>query len=238
MLWGGVPAGQKFDVRQGPRLREFLEPVVEHCFRVLKPGGFMLCFTSPRLSHHTTIVLETAGFEIRDLLAWRYEGQAKAFSQAHFVRKMGISDERKTQILTELNNRKTPQLKPQMEMIALAQKPKEGTFIDNWLQHGTGLVDMSEPLIEPGRTPGTIMPCPKPTQKYGHLTAKPVLLCQHLIRLFGGKPGGLIVDPFTGSGTTGVAALKENYRFYGYEKDVAMACTAQRRIEKADKERN
>lgn len=32
------------------------------------------------------------------------------------------------------------------------------------------------------------------------------------------KPGGLVLDPFTGSGSTGVAALREGFRFVGVEQ--------------------
>ena len=31
-------------------------------------------------------------------------------------------------------------LKPQMEVIVLAQAPREGTFVDNWLEYRTGLI--------------------------------------------------------------------------------------------------
>jgi len=32
-------------------------------------------------------------------------------------------------------------------------------------------------------------------------------------------PGGLVLDPFLGSGTTGVAALREEFRFVGIERE-------------------
>lgn len=32
-------------------------------------------------------------------------------------------------------------------------------------------------------------------------------------------PRGLVLDPFTGSGTTGVAALRQGFRFVGFEMD-------------------
>lgn len=227
---GGIPAGQKFDVRQGINLQQFLIPVAEDCLRLLKPGGFMLCFSQPRLVHRTAMAIESAGFEIRDMLGWQYEGQAKAFSQEHFVRKMDIPERDKAELMAKLGGRKTPQLKPQMELIVLAQKPREETFVNNWLEHRTGLVDVSDTVLEPDRFPGTLMPCPKPSERHGHMTAKPVDLCRHLIRIFGGGQGGLVLDPFAGSGTTGVAALREGWGFVGFEIDQEMADTAQARI--------
>ena len=49
-----------------------------------------------------------------------------------------------------------------------------------------------------------------------HPTVKPVALMQYLVRLVT-PPGGLVLDPFTGSGSTGVAAIREGFRFCGVE---------------------
>jgi len=51
-----------------------------------------------------------------------------------------------------------------------------------------------------------------------HPTVKPVSLMRWLCRLVCPKDG-VIVDPFMGSGTTGVAALAEGFRFVGVERD-------------------
>lgn len=50
-----------------------------------------------------------------------------------------------------------------------------------------------------------------------HPTVKPVELMRWLVRLVT-PPGGLILDPFTGSGTTGVAAKLEGFQFIGIEQ--------------------
>ena len=218
---GGLPAGQKFDRQQGIKLERFLTKVGKECYRVLKPGGFMLCFGHPRLIHRTAVALEVVGFEVRDMVAWRYEGQAKAFSQDHFVRKMEISEEEKEVIIKDLRGRKTPQLKPRMELIVVTQKPREGTFVFNWRKYKTGLIDVSDPLIEPGFFPSNIIPCKKPREKYAHMTVKPVDLCRHLIRIFS-LEGDVVLDPFMGTGTTAIAALDEKRRCLGYEVDERM----------------
>jgi DNA modification methylase len=38
-----------------------------------------------------------------------------------------------------------------------------------------------------------------------------------LCRLVGGQPGSLVIDPYTGSGTTGIAATLEGFAFEGSE---------------------
>ena len=44
------------------------------------------------------------------------------------------------------------------------------------------------------------------------------------------NPGDLVVDPFCGSGTTGVACLNTGRRFIGYEIDTMYADMAQERL--------
>ena len=231
---GGLPAGMKFDRAQGRNLYQFLLPVAREWMRVLKPGGFALCFSQPRLVHHTAMAIEDAGFEIRDMLAWRYEGQPKAFKQEHFIRKRNLPLEVKERMISDLEGRKTPQLKPQMELIVLAQAPRDGTFADNWLQHRAGLIDTSNPLVESSQFPGTVIPVPKTRERCGHMAAKPVDLLRHLIRIFcaNGKDA-IVLDSFAGSGSTGVAARIEGRGFIGFEKDEATAIAADRRVAEA-----
>ena len=54
--------------------------------------------------------------------------------------------------------------------------------------------------------------------KYDHPTIKPVGLIEHIVRL-SCRPGGTVVDPFMGSGTTGVACANLGRKFIGVEKD-------------------
>ena len=232
---GGLPAGMKFDPNQGRNLYKFLLPVANEWKRVLKPGAFALCFSQPRLVHHTAMAIEDAGFEIRDMLAWRYEGQAKAFKQEHFIRKkQGLSQQTKDRMIRDLEGRKTPQLKPQMEMIVLAQLPREGTYAGNWLNHRAGLIDTSSPLVSPGQFPGTVIPVPKPRERFGNLAVKPVLLLRHLIRIFcANGEDAVVLDSFAGSGSTGVAARIEGRGFIGFEKDEPTARAANVRVAEA-----
>ena len=49
-----------------------------------------------------------------------------------------------------------------------------------------------------------------------HPTVKPTPLMEYLIKLVTPK-GGTVLDPFTGSGSTGKAALRNGYKFIGVE---------------------
>jgi site-specific DNA-methyltransferase (adenine-specific) len=43
-------------------------------------------------------------------------------------------------------------------------------------------------------------------------------------------PGGIILDPFMGSGSTGLAALAEGFRFIGIEREESYFQDAERRL--------
>ena len=229
---GGLPGGMRFDPAQGRALYEFLSPVAREWLRVIKPGGFVLCFSQPRLAHRAACAMEDAGFEMRDSLAWARDGQMKAFSQDHFIRRRNdLTEDERQRMIDALDGRKTPQLRPRFETIILAQAPREGTMLDNWLRYGTGLMDIRNPVIASGCAPSTIIQCVKPRGKGRHIAEKPVDLLRHLIRLFGGEgEEGIILDSFAGSGSTGVAALAEGRRFIGFERDEIWAATANARI--------
>lgn len=63
-----------------------------------------------------------------------------------------------------------------------------------------------------------------------HSTQKPVGLMEGLVKI--AAPGGLVLDPFMGSGTTGVACIRTGRRFIGIEKDRKYFEIARTRIER------
>ena len=65
-----------------------------------------------------------------------------------------------------------------------------------------------------------------------HPTVKPCSLMQWLVRLVT-PPGGLVLDPFMGSGSTGVGCMREGFRFIGMEQDPSYVEIARARIEEA-----
>lgn len=229
---GGLPVGMRFDRMQGKRLQEFLMPIATDLYRVLLPGAFLLMFSAPRLYHRLAIAVEEAGFEVRDQYAWRFTGKAqfKAFKMDHFVEKSDLSRKKKDEAILRLDGRRTPQLRPQFESILCAQKPKIGTFVNNWLEYETGLIDPRQTLT--GQVPETVMTVEKPSRDRfnGHLTPKPVKLCEHLIRLFT-VPGQTVLDPFVGSGTTCLAARRTGRHSIGMDINRDYIETAHQRLE-------
>ena len=74
-------------------------------------------------------------------------------------------------------------------------------------------------------------------QANNHPTVKPTELMRYLCRLIT-PPGGIILDPFTGSGSTGKAAILEGFNFIGIELDPDYITIAQARIDHAYTQRH
>ena len=94
-----------------------------------------------------------------------------------------------------------------------------------WLFYGTGSTVLGGPdtiraTVSKQKDVGD-HPCPKPLDLLTQLIEKAT------------KPGDIVIDPFTGSGTTGVAAIQTGRRFLGIEIDEGYADIARARIAKA-----
>jgi len=97
--------------------------------RVLKPGGYILCFASTRTQDLMGISLRFSGFEIRDTVQWMYG--------SGFPKSLNIGKQ-----LPEYSGYGTT-LKPAHEPIILARKPlSEKTIVANVLKHGTGGINI------------------------------------------------------------------------------------------------
>jgi len=243
------------------------------CRRVLKPGGFLAAFGSPRTFHRLSCGIEEAGLEIRDTLMWLYaEGMSKS---------RRYPDGRATT------------LKPAYEPIVLARRGLDGTTEETIARRGTGAlmaescrvegrhpaniilghdpdceegrctsecaVALADACVEEGRAriaPSRFLYCPKASRaerdtgcerlpqraldlfpnagssgdaRNFHPTVKPLELMRWLVRLLC-PPGGLVLDPTAGSGTTGAAAVLEGRRFHGIELEPAYVEIAAARI--------
>jgi hypothetical protein len=138
-------------------------------------------------------------------------------------------------------------LKPALEPITMARAPVSGTVAANVLEHGTGAINVDGCRVgdESGRFPANLIHdgsdevtglfpeddgesasrffyCAKADaserRNSKHPTVKPVALMRYLVRLVC-PAGGLVLDPFAGSGTTIEAARLEHCRAIGIERE-------------------
>lgn len=92
---------------------------------------------------------------------------------------------------------------------------------EGWAEayHGnppTGLARQSERDTSIGRNPGDVWTIATQPYPGAHFAVMPPALAERCI-LAGCKPGGTVLDPFSGSGTTGLAAAKHGRRYVGID---------------------
>lgn len=115
---------------------------------------------------------------------------------------------------------------PSTELIWVASKSKRYYF--NY--------EMAVKLSN-GKQMRNLWEIPAERHKTPHPTEKPEKLLERII-LIGSKEGGIILDPFMGSGTTGVVAKRLNRDFIGIEIDEKYYDIAKKRIENTPIENN
>lgn len=105
------------------------------CYRLLKPGGHMLAFGSPRCYHQLGMGIELAGFEVRDTVAWLFaQGFPKSLDVAKAIETKG-GDARPWYGWGTA-------LKPAFEPCVVARKPITGSVADNVLANGVGALNI------------------------------------------------------------------------------------------------
>lgn len=70
-----------------------------------------------------------------------------------------------------------------------------------------------------------------PSSERHHQTPKPEALLRQIVRIC--EPGGVILDPFMGSGSCGVAAISEGYRYLGCDLSAEFAAISKERMREA-----
>lgn len=101
--------------------------VWRECLRVLKPGGHLLSFFGTRTYHRGVVLIEDAGFEIRDQIGWTY---GSGFPKSHNGPWGGTA------------------LKPAWEPIVMARKPIVGTVAQNFERYGVGGLNIDGCRVE------------------------------------------------------------------------------------------
>jgi len=122
-------------------------------------------------------------------------------------------------------------LSPLFEPIIWMFKPYTigGTIADNVLKHGVGAMNANA-CWKNGGNPSNIFRIDfDPGERGYHDAQKPVALLEILIRLTT-KEGQLVIDPFCGSGSTGIACANLNRQFIGIEQDRGHAATTRKRL--------
>lgn len=228
----------------------------EAVYRVLKPGAFVLSFCNPEFYHRMAVNVEDAGFRPMDMIVWMVTtkmAKANRLKPAHepiFVAQKpleGTIDKNVAKWGCGRINTTTTRVpwdgKPPTGWVKGGLKRRAfGGEVDKAADQQNGTEDANPN----GRYPSDIIGhfddpahqkyfyAPRATRKErgeynDHPTPKPVNLMRYLCRVYAPR-GGKVLDPFMGSGSTGIGALLEGMEFLGIDQSQHYCDIAQRRI--------
>jgi site-specific DNA-methyltransferase (adenine-specific) len=208
----GINLNKQWD-KEIPRVEYWQE-----VFRLLKPGAFCLVFSYPHLYDRLASLVRSAGFEIQDMVYWVI-----------------------TYKMSKANH-----LRPAHEPICIAQKPYERSIEYNMKKWGVGRINGDDPRIDKSKYTNVVgylddpriehyFYAPRVTEQEkgfynDHPSVKPIALMKWLIGIYV-PDNGIVLDPFMGSGTTGLAAIEAGCRFVGIDISPHYVQIARRRFE-------
>jgi len=212
-------------------------------YRILRPGAFCLAFCSPELYHRLACNVEDAGFTIKDQIMWMTTTKMPKFNRlkpAHepivvaqkpYKGSLQKNFEEWGCGLIDTENTRVPwEKEPPKGWVAQGAKRrtfgKDGNTTGGSVDYGT--VDANPAGRYPSNIIGEVQPehqkyfyAPRATRKEkgegnDHPTVKPVNLMSYLIKIYS-SINSTVLDPFCGSGSTGVAAIRESRNFVGID---------------------
>lgn len=200
---------------------------VPEWYRIVKPGASVFVFAGRRLAHRGICAFEDAGFTYKDMIAWE---KSRAVHRAQRI--SVVFEKRKNlEYAHQWSGWKVGNLRPIFEPILWFCKPYKigGTIADNILKNCVGAYHESI-LSNYRQKPSNIFRIPIQHSDVGlHPTQKPLALMELLIELTT-LEGQIVLDPFCGSGTTLLAAIKLKRRYIGIEKEKLYFDVATKRL--------
>ena len=215
----------------------------QEVMRVLKPGAFCLSFCSPELYHRMAYNVEQAGFRILDMINWIVTTKMAKTNRLKPAHEPIVVAQKPFTGTIKQNSDKWG---TGMITIDGARVPWEGRPPTGWTRGGhqrrvfgksetrsdrvkDGTVDANPG----GKYPSDVMGhfdqpdiqkyfyAPRVTRKEkgeynDHPTVKPINLMRYLVRIYT-PAGGKVLDPFNGTGTTGIASIQEGRSYVGIE---------------------
>ncbi|MGH9297676.1 MAG: DNA-methyltransferase, partial [Acidimicrobiales bacterium] len=199
-----------------------LRDVFDECRRVLEPGGRIAVNVANlgrrpyrSLSSDVTEILQELGLLLRGEIVW-WKGRAAGGSCA-----WGTFQRPGNPVLRDVTERIVIASKGRFDRALKAEErlaiglPSTSTISrDEFLEATTDLWEIP----------------PESATRVGHPAPFPVELPQRLIDLYTYE-GDVVLDPFLGSGTTAIAALRTRRHFVGFDADAGYASLAGERIE-------
>lgn len=211
-----LPRFTVLTARQVEQIHEFFLDWASLLIRVLVPGAHVLVASTPLLAHVVATGIEGAGLEYRGTVVRRVHTMRGG------DRPKGAHEE-----FAEVSVLPRAMHEPWL----LLRKPLEGRIQDNLRTWGTGglrrpakdvpFPDFIDSVRRASRAERQIAP---------HPSLKPQAFLRRVVRGILPLGGGVVLDPFAGTGSTLAAALAVGYRGIGVEVDPVSAGVARQAI--------
>ena len=230
----------------------------EQVYRVLKPGAFCLSFCSPELYHHMAVNVEDGGFRILDQIMWmvttkmvkhnrlKPAHEPIAVGQKPYEKSLKYNWEKWGVGIINIKGNKIPwDGEPPTGWV----KTKKGSHsrrafggeVEKAKGQVIGKIDADPEGRYPSNIIGEVLPehqkyfyAPRASRKErgqynDHPTPKPIELMRYLVRLYSPEDG-IVLDPYNGSGSTGIASMDEGREYIGMELDKRYCEITEKRI--------
>ena len=198
----------------------FTRAWIEACGRVLKPTGSLWISGTQHVIFSAGFALQSLGWRLLNTVTWYKPNASPNLSCRYFTHS--------SEILIWAAPRRPGRLQHQFDYPRMKAENGGKQMRDVWALPRPG----DDELDADGQGRIWTLTSPRPDEKaHGkHPTQKPVALLRRIIEATAPE-GGLVLDPFSGSGTTGVAALRLGRRFLGMEQDPTWLALGRARLE-------
>lgn len=167
---------------------------INECYRVLKPEGTIWISGTYHSIYQCGYALQLLGLKILNDISWFKPNASPNLSGRYFT--------------------------ASHETLLWARKDPKAKHTFNYQGMKNGEWHLTDFIKNAGKQMRSVWAIgyPKPDEKkFGkHPTQKPMALLERIV-LASTKPGDIIIDPFTGSSTTGLAATKHGRKFVGID---------------------
>ncbi len=187
----------------------FHDSWITESLRVLKPDGTIAISGTYHSIYQCGFILQRLGCRVINEIVWFKPNGAPALAGRNFT--------------------------ASHETIIWASKGKSAKHTFNY-QESRLWSDPADQLLRPGKQMRSVWSIPNTPKREkvcgSHPTQKPLQLMNRLIALCT-NPGDTVLDPFCGSGTTGVASVRHGRNFIGIELEPNYVTLSSQRISKA-----
>lgn len=186
---------------------------IKECYRVLKPNGTLWVSGTYHSIYQCGYAIQQIGYKVLNDIAWFKPNAAPNLSGRYFT--------------------------ASHETLLWARKDPKGKHTFNYQDMKNGNWHEKDMIKNEGKQMRSVWAIGTPKaeeKKFGkHPTQKPVALLERIV-LASTNPGDIIIDPFTGSSTTGIVAAQHGREFIGIDLDEKYLYLSKKRYQYASSE--